>query len=254
MSIPAISAVSTGLGLGQTAILYTALLILALQLRERGSSTAAGFVLGIATSKISITLPFLLPFFFRRDWRVLIAAGAYMFIGTAMVCLWLSESPLDLMQHWIQATQRVTCFERYGLATFICRLNAPETAGIRAVEVVVIVGSAAVFLWLRELPLMTLFGLAAGFGRLWTYHHFYDNFMLAILLVAITHAYLLTKRWQLGAATLAFISTLWLPPKAADLEVIEVLHLTFWVAAMIALAVWAPRAEKPAAQDTWQKS
>ena len=72
MSIPAISAVSTGMGLGQTAILYTALLILALQLRERGSSSATGIVLGIATSKISIALPFLLPFFFRRDWRVLL--------------------------------------------------------------------------------------------------------------------------------------------------------------------------------------
>ena len=169
-----------------------------------------------------------------------------MFIGTAMVCLWLTELPLDLVRHWIQATQRITCFERYSLATFICRLNAPTTAVSRAVEVVVIVGSAAVFFWLRELPLMTLFGLAAGFGRLWTYHHVYDNFMLVILLVALAHAYLLTKRWQLGAATLVLGSTLWLPPKAADLEVIQVLHLTFWGAAMIALAVWAPRAENPA--------
>ena len=40
--------------------------------------------------------------------------------------------------------------------------------GEQAAEVVVIVGSAALFLWLRELPLMTLFGLAAGLGRLWT--------------------------------------------------------------------------------------
>ena len=86
---------------------------------------------------------------------------------------------------------------------------------------------------------------AAGFGRLWTYHRVYDNFMLVILLVAIADAYLRTNQWQLGAATLAVGSTLRLPPKAADLEVIQVLHLVLWGAAIIALAVWRPLVEKP---------
>jgi hypothetical protein len=248
MSIPATSAVSTGMGLGQTTILYTALLILVLQLREGSLGVAAGFVLGIAMSKISIALPFLLLFCFRRDWRILIAAGAYIVIGTAMVCVWLNESPQELVRLWIQATERVSCFEKYSLATFMCHLGLPAIAVSRAVEALVIVAAAAVFAWLRELPLVTLFGLAAGFGRLWTYHHVYDNFMLVILLVAIVDAYLRTEQWQLGAAMLAVGSTLWLPPKAADLEVIQILHLALWSAAIAALAVWAPRAEESTAE------
>src|SRR5262249_23764502 len=162
-------------------------------------------------------------------------AGTYIVGGTAVVCIWLNEPPLDLIQLWIQSAESLACAE-YSPATFICRLGVPANTANRACEMVVMVAAVAGFAWLRGVSLVTLFGLAAGFGRLWTYHRVYDNFMLVILLVAIADAYLRTTQWQLGAAMLAVGSTLWLPPKVADLEVIQLLHLALWGAAIVALA------------------
>jgi hypothetical protein len=244
MSILATSAISTGLGLGQNAILYTALLVLALQLRERGWNGSSGFVLGITLSKISLAMPFLLPFFFRRDWRVLIAAGMYVVGATAVVCIWLNASPVELIQQWIQRAEKFACVD-YGPASLICHLGFPANTVNRICEATVIAGATAIFARLRGLSLVTLFGLAAGIGRLWTYHRLYDNFVLVILLVAIGDAYLRRKQWQLGVAMLAVGSTLWLPPKMAEIEIIQVLHVTLWGAATIALAIWAPPAQEP---------
>jgi hypothetical protein len=253
MSILATSAISTGLGLGQNAILYTAFLVLALQLRERGWKGSSGFVLGITLSKISLAMPFLLPFFFRRDWRVLIAAGTYVVGGTAMVCIWLNASPVELIQQWIRGAEKFACTD-YGPASLICHLGFPANMVNRVCEATVILGATAIFAWLRGLSLVTLFGLAAGFGRLWTYHRLYDNFVLVILLVALADAYLRTKQWQLGVAMLAVGSTLWLPPKVSDIEIIQVLHVTIWGAATIALAIWAPPAEEPAGDSPLAKN
>ena len=244
MSILATSAVSSGLGLGQNAILYTAFLVLALQLRERGWNGSSGFVLGITLSKISLAMPFLLPFFFRRDWRVLIAAATYVVGATAVLCIWLNASPVELTQQWIQRAEKFACFD-YGPASLICHLGFPANTVNRVCEATVILAATVIFAWLRRLSLVTLFGLAAGFGRLWTYHRSYDNFVLVILLVALADGYLRTKQWQLGVAMLAVGSTLWLPLKTAEIEIIQVLHVALWGAATIALAVWAPPAEKP---------
>jgi hypothetical protein len=239
-SIPATSAVSTGLGLGQNTIFYTTLLILALWLCRLKLSVGSGFMLGVAMSKISITLPFVLLFVFRKDWKVLVGVGAYIVGGTLLVCLWVHDSPLHLARLWIQSAESYACIG-YSPATFLCKLGVSPKMAIRTCEMVVLLVAVITFSWLRGLPLVTLFGLAAGFGRLWTYHRVYDNFMLVILLVALADAYLRTERWELGVALLAVGSTLWLPPKVADIEAVQIMHLVIWSAAMVALAVWAPR-------------
>jgi len=247
-SIPAASAVATCVGLGQNTVLYTALLIVALLLYQRRLWVGSGLVLGVAMSKISLGLPFLLPFIFRRDWKVLVGAAGYIVGGTLFVCLWLRDSPFNMIQLWVHAAERFACLG-YGPATLVCELGVPADIANRATEVMVVLVAAVTFAWLRRLPLITLFGLAAGFGRLWTYHRNYDNFLVVVLLVALADAYLRTNRWEVGTALAAVGITLWLPPKTTDLQSIHILHLVIWGAGMIILAVWAPRATQVSADD-----
>jgi Glycosyltransferase family 87 len=249
VSIPAASAVSTGVGLGQNAVVYTALLIVALVLYRRRLWIESGLVLGVAMSKISISLPFVLPFVFRKDWKVLVGAALYIVGGTLLVCLWLRASPLHLIQLWVHGAERFACVG-YGPATLMCELGVPVNIANRATEGVVVLVAATTFAWLRRLPLITLFGLAAGFGRLWAYHRIYDDFLVVILLVALADTYLRTNQWQVGTALVAVGITLWLPPKMTDFQVIQIMHLVIWGAAMIILAIWASRATEARGDDS----
>jgi hypothetical protein len=129
----------------------------------------------------------------------------------------------------------------YGPATFACRLGISAEIANRACEMIALLVAGITFALLRGLELTTLFGLAAGFGRLWTYHRVYDNFMLIILLVALADAYARTERQELGVAMIALGASLWLPSNVADTGSIQITHVLIWSAGTIALAVWAPR-------------
>src|SRR5262249_15790403 len=146
----------------------------------------------------------------------LIGAGVYIVSGTLLVCIWLRDSPLHLIQLWVHGAERFACLG-YGPAAVLCELGISADAANRATESIVILLAMVTLARIHHLPLITLFGLAAGYGRLWTYHRAYDNFLLVILLVALADTYLRTKRGEVFGMLVAVGVTLWLPPKTTDL-------------------------------------
>jgi hypothetical protein len=77
----------TTLRLGQISFLVTALLLGALVLRRQGTPIRAGLLLGLSLCKYSLTLPFLLYFVFRREWRLAGAALAVPVVFTEIFAL-----------------------------------------------------------------------------------------------------------------------------------------------------------------------
>jgi hypothetical protein len=239
-SITAISSIATGLGLGQNAIIYTALLAGSLVCYQGGRPILSGLLLGIAMSKINIATPFILPFVFRKETKVVAAAAAYMLGATLLVAFWVHSPPWTMMKLWTAAAQRNNGVA-YGPASLLtCVGMSPDTAA-RGCAVVVLSVAVAVLAMLRKLPILTLFGLAAGFGRLWTYHRVYDNVMLAFLLVALADLHFRTKLRSVGLAWLLVGLTLWIPIRSMDVPIVHLIHVLIWIAAMIVLAWGAQR-------------
>jgi len=238
-SIAAFSSIATGLGLGQNAIIYTVFLAGSLVFCEGGWRILSGVLLGIAMSKISIALPFILPFVFRRDVKVVAAVAAYMLGATLLTAFWVHSSPWEMMKLWILATGRDNGIA-YGPASLLTYAGMPASVATRGCEIVVLAAAVAVLAMLRNLPILTLFGLAAGFGRLWTYHRVYDNVMLAFLLVALADLYFRTKFRSVSVAWLLVGMTLWIPIRSMDVPIVHLIHVLIWIAAMMTLA-WGAR-------------
>jgi len=237
-SITAISSIATGLGLGQNAIIYTAFLAGSLLLYDAGWHILSGLLLGIAMSKISIALPFILPFVFRKDLKLVAAAAAYILGATLLIAFWVHSQPWELMKLWVAATQRDNGVP-YGPASLLTCVGVPPGVATRGCALVVLAVAVPVMAMLRKLPMLTLFGLAAGFGRLWTYHRVYDNVMLAFLLVALADLFLRTKSCAAGVAWILVGWTLWYPIHTIDVPVVHLIHVLIWIAGMITLACGA---------------
>ncbi len=241
-SVTAFSSIATGLGLGQNAIVYTTFLVGALVSYQGGWHMLCGILLGIAMSKINIALPFILPFIFRKDWKVVAAAAAYMLGATLFMAFWLHSPPLEMMNMWVVAAQRNNGVP-YGPASLLTCVGVPADMASRSCAVVVLTAAVVTLAMLRKLPILVLFGLAAGFARLWTYHRVYDNIMLAFLLVGLADLYLRTRLRSVGAAWLLVGMTLWYPIRIMDVPVVHLIHVIIWVAGMIILALLATRTQ-----------
>jgi hypothetical protein len=231
----AISAIATGLGLGQNAIVYTSVLTAVLVLYQKGWKFAAGLLLGIAMSKINITLPFILPFAFRKEWKVAVAAVAYMVTAGSLVALWVHAPPLEIMRLWVAAAQRNNGLP-YGPASLLTAAGMSAGTASRLTALVFMGAAVVVLGYFRNVQMLTLFGLAAGFGRLWTYHRVYDNVMLIFLLVALGE---LASRSRRGLAFLAWLLvglTLWIPIRPMDVPVTHLIHVLIWMGGMFVLA------------------
>ncbi len=243
-SVMAISSIATGLGLGQNAILYTAFLAAAFLSYERGWRILSGLLLGIAMSKISIALPFALPFLFRKEIRVLAAAAVYIAGATLLLAWWIHSTPWQMLEAWIPAAQRNNGIA-YGPASLLVWAGAPAGIATRGCAALFLGAAVATFVALQKLPMLTLFGLASGFGRLWIYHRVYDNVMLAFLLVALAAVYLRTKSRAAAAAWLLVGFTLWYPIHAMDVPIVHLIHVLIWLAAMVILAMADRRPAPP---------
>ncbi len=244
-SVTAISSIATTVGLGQNSIIYTTLLAGVLVLYERRQRLLCGVLLGIALSKINIALPFALPFLFRRDAKVLAAAGAYIVVATLALGGWCHSGLLEMMRLWIAAAERFSGTP-YGPASLLVGVGVSTGVAARVCAVGVLALAVIAMAAWRRLPMLASFGLAAGFGRLWTYHRVYDNFMLVFLLVALADVWIRTRSRTVGAVTLLVGITLWFPIRSIDVPVVHLIHVLIWSVGIVVLGVSATNMQKRA--------
>jgi hypothetical protein len=139
-----------------------------------------------------------------------------------------------MMKLWVAAAQRNNGVA-YGPASLLTYEGMPADMAARGCALVVLPVAAIVLAWGRKLPILTLFGLAAGFGRLWTYHRVYDNVMLVFLLVGLADLSLRSKLRSAGVAWVFVGLTLWIPIRSMDVPIVHLTHLLIWMAGMIVL-------------------
>lgn len=234
MSMLAISSINPCIGNGQNTIVYTATLILTLVLSERRRPIVAGLLLGVAMSKISLTLPFLLMFIFRGNRRIVFACMSFMIASTLVLCVWSHSPPLEMLCLWMHRAEQ-HLGQGYDFSSLLIYMSVNPQVATRVAEVMVLGTAIMLFIFVRDLPLLTLFGLAAGFGRLWTYHRLYDNFILAILLIALAEVAFITRRVSTFSVLAVFGLSLWFFPRALDVPTIHIVHILIWMAAMTVL-------------------
>lgn len=184
LAVAASKPVRGGMALGQFHLIPTALVLLAIVASERGRQVVAGALMGLALTKPTISLPFLILLAARGRWRAI--ATALGFQGALMVGVsaWLGIGPDALMREWLARAR--TQMEAGVIDTTLAVRAWPEWPWIGAALSVLILGAAAAATWSwRRKPMLGLASLSAAAAATFTYHRSYDLVLLIPVLALL---------------------------------------------------------------------
>lgn len=207
------------MALGQTGIVATAGLILAILLERSGRPRLAGALYGLATAvKVQIGLPFVAYLVWRRRWPTLVTASAVLVGLTALSIGRMTVASADWFESWManlavlsgpggvnDPSQQNP--ERYSLVNLQYPLGSLGVdAGAADLVTLAAVGAAALLtVWLiRGSTLgdeLLALSIAAVLGLLVTYHRYYDAVLVA-LPIAWGFFALGTRLWRQGVFVL----------------------------------------------------
>jgi hypothetical protein len=241
-AVLAISALCTGIGLGQNAPFVVLAVVGSLWFAERGQYALAGVCLGMAMIKPNLAAPFAIPFLVQPNIVVLGAAGIYMAAATVWLAWSTSITPIAAVTDWLTYVGNLTGWAGYGPYQAITALGVPQPIALTTSAIVVAaIGGVAIYTR-RRAPLLMLFALAATTARLWSYHQLYGNLIVAVLLVALgVLACRRDDRVALAACGAVGVS-LWLPGRLCDFAIVQWLQTATWITG--AWVVWSRSASK----------
>jgi hypothetical protein len=237
----AASSICSALGNGNYGVIILAALIAALWFDEKRRPLLAGLMLGIALSKPTIALPFLLPFLVKRRWGTLCVAIVYICAGGCLTWFMTGTDPLTMFRQMIEYSKYWGVTTGADIVFVLAQLGVERELALKVAAVSIGgLGLAVLFAWRRS-SMLTLFAITAVVARFWTYHRAYDNMMLVFLfwalgLVALRRRDILP--W-IAAAVLGI--SLWLPWSAIDNRVMEMLLLISWIGCGVVFLILAPR-------------
>ena len=201
---------------------------------------AAGTLLAVALTKVTLTGPFAVPFLLRRRWLTLAAMSLYLAAATLLVC-WRVGTPPWTMLAQMAGAGATYAHRGYDAAGLLMFLGVPSSAALKLAAAAVLALAAALHWRGRHQPLLFHFAVAAVAARLWTYHKGYDNPVLIFLLIALlaggTRA-TWAAFWVVGLS-------LWLPPAVSSHAAVQVGQVVVWVAGLAALALSFRHTVKP---------
>lgn len=236
LSVTAIAAICTTLGVGNYGVIVLALLIGSYQADEAGRPILAGLLMGVALLKPQLAGPFLLVAIVRGRFRLVAAAAAYVMVASAAI--WM-VSPVDPIRMFFQAAQGAGRFADItaGPLTAVLavgipyRLAAPLTA-------IVCLAIFSPMLWrCRERSPMLQFAIAAVLARLWTYNLNTSNLIVFFLLLALWRLASDTSDWRAGALFLAVGASLWVPGHFSDNHAVQLAEQLTWFGGLIGLLI-----------------
>ena len=194
---------------------------------------AAGVLLAVSLTKVTLTGPFAVPFLLTRRWLTLAAMSLYLAAATLLVCWHVGTAPWTMLAQMTDAGATYA-HRGYDAAGLLMVLGVPSSAALKLAAAAVLALAAALHWRGRHRPLLFHFAVAAVAARLWTYHKGYDNPVLVFLLIALLAA---NTRATWGAFWVVGIS-LWLPPFLTDGAAVQAGQVVAWVVGLGVLA-WA---------------
>ncbi|HTF37496.1 MAG TPA: glycosyltransferase family 87 protein [Blastocatellia bacterium] len=93
---------------GQISLIITTLVLGSLLARKRGASVLAGLLLGLSLCKYPLTLPFVLYFVWRREWKIAAAAGLTVALLTEAFALRLGLSLFDVTGDYVRGMLHIS--------------------------------------------------------------------------------------------------------------------------------------------------
>jgi Glycosyltransferase family 87 len=199
---------------GQYGFLVNALLIGTYYFMEKQGPVAAGVLYGLAAIKPQSSALVAVVFLVRRQWKLLAAATVYLVL--ASVCVWaLSKTdPLEMLKQAIDAgSTRANDGGSSSFLSLAIALDVDRRLATRVLAVLGLVATGAIAWMWRDGTSLAMFAIATTVGRLWTYHHSYDNVSLIFLLVALGKAMLMRNSFWTAAGFWVVGASLWTPPR-----------------------------------------
>jgi len=228
----ATSSICTTLGLGQYGVVVLAALVGAWRLDGRDRWFLAGCILGVAMIKVTLAGPFLLPFVFRRRWKTVVTALAYIGVGSLVMWPIIDASPITVLNQML-GTSEFYVGDRNLVALSVERgMSAGDAIKMTAVATT-IAAMVLLYVW-RSASMLVLFAVAGMAARIWTYHNHYDNLIVVFLMLALGVHGLRHKRWSAWAGFVVVGLSLWFP---ARLTQVQAYHNFQWVAWCAGLAL-----------------
>src|SRR5260370_3991986 len=181
LSVTAIAALCTTIGVGNYPVIVVALLVGAYQADQAERPILSGLLIALAMLKPQLSGPFLLVALVRGRFRALTTAVIYVIVASIAISMISGTAPVRMLAQSGRMTA-VYAATTDGLLTLVLdlgvayRLAAPLTA-------IVCLAIFTPALWYRrDRSLMLLFATAAVMSRLWTYNPITSNLMLLFLL------------------------------------------------------------------------
>lgn len=236
LSVTAIGAFCSNIGVGNYGVIVLALLVGAYQADQADRPVLSGLLIGVALLKPQLSAPFLLVALMRGRFRALAAAAVYLVVATVAIWMISGIDPLLMLERSAQ-TAGVFAHTTAGLLTVVLdagvpyRLAAPLTALL----------CLAIFtplLWqYRDRSLMLLFAIAALTSRLWTYNLNTSNLILIFLLLALWRLAIETRDTRATALFIAVGASLWVPARLSEYHVVQLVEHLTWLAGIIGLLI-----------------
>ncbi len=236
LSVTAIAAICTTLGVGNYPVIVVALLIGAYQADEADRPVLSGLLIGVAMLKPQIAGPFLLVALVRGRFRALAAAAIYLIVACAAIWMLSPVNPLRMLS---QSAQLGSNFANTtdGLLGVVLNLGVPY----RLAAPITAITSLAIFipvLWYcRERSLMVLFAIAALTSRVWTYNLNTSNLVFIFLLLALWKLAIEKRDTRAGALFMAVGVSLWIPASLSRYPLLQIVEHLIWLGGLAGLLI-----------------
>jgi hypothetical protein len=251
-AILAVFSHQTTLRQGQYGIIVNALLIGMFWCLESRKPFSAGLFYGMAVVKPTVSVPFLLVFIARRQYRALAGAAVYGAVACAVVWALTRTNPVEMLRDALHESQGYVAYGD-GLIRILIQTGgmSPRSATLLLMIGGLVVGGVLTHLY-RNRSTLTLFAIAALVGRLWTYHERWDNVTLIFLLAPLAQLALTRPSFWTVTGFLAVGLTLCVPAPSGSptvLLAVTTVQTLIWCTGLgIVLACDPVRRSEPAGE------
>jgi hypothetical protein len=224
----------TATEVGQISIIVTALLAGALWADRSGHAYLCGTLVALALIKPTISAPFALALIVTGRFRAAATAALYGGVATGITWLVTGVEPIHMLQQMASGATQFINDGTLGMVDVGAMMGASPTT-LLWLPLLVAVPGLAVMAAVRRSPSLA-FGVAALWGRLWTYHKSYDDVMMVFILIPLGVLALGARRSR--PALIAFVAMgilAWLPGQLQRLPEVQILQLAVWPIALALL-------------------
>ena len=240
LSVTAIAAFCTTIGVGNYGVIVLALLVGAYQADEAGRPVLSGLLMGVALLKPQLAGPFLLVALVRGRFRALAAATTYLIVASTAIWAISRTNPIQMLLQSAHGAGRFATVTACPLAVLL-DLGVPYEIAAPLTAIVCLAIFTPLLWYNRERSPMLLFAIAAVLSRLWTYNFNTSNMILVFLLLALWRLAIETRDARAGSLFLAVGASLWIPARFSEYPVIQLAEHLIWLSGLLGLLIFDRR-------------